>query len=155
MQFIYTRISEDRLMEALAEMPSSLVVAVYDEAIASLRAASEAIARHDIAARFEATAQTAEVVSFLRLSLDHDKGGAIAMNLDRLYAFVVAQLPLLNSQNDAAIAAGLLAILEPLRAGWAELDARIREELARAEGVPEVYQISAAAGAEAKVARAG
>jgi flagellar protein FliS len=155
MQFIYTRISEDRLMEALAEMPSSLVVAVYDEAIASLRAASEAIARHDIAARFEATAQTAEVVSFLRLSLDHDKGGAIATNLDRLYAFVVSQLPLLNSQNDAAIAAGLLAILEPLRAGWAELDARIREELARAEGVPEVYQISAAAGAEAKVARAG
>jgi len=155
MRFMYTKVSEDRLAEALEDMPSSLVVIVYDEAVASLRAALEAIERHDIAARFEATAQTAETVSFLRMSLDHDKGGAIAANLDRLYAFVVAQLPLLNARNDSDIATGLIAVLEPLRAGWRELDARIREELARAEGVSEIYRLGMAAVPEAKVARAG
>lgn len=155
MRFIYTDVSEDRLAEALEDMPSSLVVIFYDEAIASLHAALEAIGRQDIAARFEATAQTAEAVSFLRVSLDHDKGGAIAANLDRLYAFVVAQLPLLNARNDAGIAKGLIAVLEPLRAGWCELDARIREELARAEGVSEIYHLGMAADPAAKVARAG
>ena len=155
MRFIYTKVSEDRLAEALKDMPSSLVVIVYDEAVASLRAALEAIERQDIAARFEATVQTAEAVSFLRVSLDHDKGGAIAENLDRLYAFVVAQLPLLNAHNDANIATGLIAVLEPLRAGWRELDARIRDELARAEGPPEIYHLGVAADSEVKVARAG
>jgi flagellar protein FliS len=155
MRFIYTRISEDRLLEAIEEMPSSLVIAVYDEAIASLRAAADAIALGDIAARCDATVQTAEVVSFLRLSIDHENGGAIAANLDRLYAFVVAQLPLLNARNDAGIAAGLIAVLEPLRSGWCELDSRIREELARAENMPEVYRITAAPAADAKIARAG
>jgi flagellar secretion chaperone FliS len=155
MRFIYTKVSEARLTEAIKEMPSSLVVIVYDEAVASLRAAIEAIARQDVSARCEATTQTAEFVSFLRMSLDHDKGGAIAANLDRLYAFVVAQLPLLNARNDANIATGLIAVLEPLRAGWSELDARIREELARVECVPDIYHLGMPVGKEAKVARAG
>jgi flagellar protein FliS len=155
MRFKYTSVSIDQIARDMEEMPSALVVAVYDEAIASLGAALDAIDRGDIEARCEATVQTAEVLSVLRLALDHRGGGAIAANLDRLYAFVIAQLPLLNARNDAAIAKGLIAVLEPLRDGWAEVDDRIRAELDYAENVLAVHRIAAGAPVEPRLARAG
>jgi flagellar protein FliS len=155
MRFKYTNVSIDQIAKDMEEMPSALVVAVYDEAIASLRAALDAIERLDIEARCDATVQTAEVLSVLRLALDHQGGGAIAANLDRLYAFVIAQLPLLNSRNDAEIAAGLIAVLEPLRAGWAELDDRIRAELDYAENLLAAHAVAVDADRELRAAQVG
>ncbi len=111
-----------------AELPTpieslcGLVVRLYDKAIADLDGAAAAAERGDIVARFQATAAAAEIIAQLQLALDHDIGGEIADNLDRLYGFILTQLPLVNLDNDAALARRLGDLLRPLRQSWIELD---------------------------------
>lgn len=101
-----------------------LVVRLYDKAIGDLEAAALAAERNDIVARFQATADAAEIIAQLQLALDHGVGGQIADNLDRLYGFVLTQLPMVNLDNDAALARRLGDLLRPLRQSWIELDRR-------------------------------
>ncbi len=99
-----------------------LVVRLYDTAVAEFEGAAEAAERNDIVARFQATSVAAEIIGKLQLALDHDIGGQIADNLDRLYGFILSQLPLVNLDNDAALARRLGDLLQPLRQSWMELD---------------------------------
>ncbi len=99
-----------------------LVVRLYDTAIAEFEGAAEAAERNDIVARFQATSVAAEIIAQLQLALDHDIGGEIAGNLDRLYGFILTQLPMVNLDNDAALARRLGDLLRPLHQSWMELD---------------------------------
>ncbi len=99
-----------------------LVVRLYDKAIGDLEGAALAAERNDIVARFQATADAAEIIAQLQLALDHGAGGQIADNLDQLYSFILVQLPMVNFDNDAALARRLGDLLRPLRQSWIELD---------------------------------
>ncbi len=99
-----------------------LVVRLYDMAIDELNGAAEAAERGDIVARFQATSVAADIVAQLQIALDHSIGGEIAGNLDRLYGFILTQLPMVNLDNDAALARNLGDLLRPLRQSWIELD---------------------------------
>lgn len=100
----------------------ALVVRLYDKAIGDLDGAAAAAEQGDIVARFQATAAAAEIIVQLQLALDHDIGGQIADSLDRLYGFILTQLPLVNLDNDATLARSLGDLLRPLRQSWVELD---------------------------------
>lgn len=115
------------------DYPCRLIVILYDEAIASLRAAITAIESNDIEARCKATAQVTEVISQLYLSLDMEQGGEIADNLSRIYNLVITQMTLVNFSNDATLAAQMIDLLLPLRDSWFELDERIRGSVEIAE----------------------
>jgi flagellar protein FliS len=130
---MYQTISKETLEELCQDFPSRLVVMLYDEAIASLEAAIEAVGRGDIEARFNATAHTAEVISQLYLALDMEQGGVIAENLSAIYNFVLGQLPELNFRNDPAVAEQAIMLLRPIRDSWFELDERIRAGVADSE----------------------
>lgn len=130
---MFETISIETLEELTRSFPSRLVVMLYDEAIASLETAADAISRADIEGRFNATARTAEIVSQLYLSLDMENGGAIAEGLAGVYNFVLTQLPAINFRNDATIARRLIDLLKPLRASWFELDERIHAAVADSE----------------------
>jgi flagellar protein FliS len=99
-----------------------LVVKLYDLAIESFEAAAAAAERNDIVARFQATSDAADVIAQLQMALDHSLGGEIAQNLDQLYGFILTQLPMVNLDNDAALARQLGDLLQPLRQSWIELD---------------------------------
>ena len=127
----------DEAVEPTAPIGSlcELVVCLYDKAIAEFESAAEAAERNDIVARFQATSVAAEIVAQLQLALDHSIGGQIADNLDQLYGFILSQLPLLNLDNDAALARRLGDLLRPLRQSWIELDRQFgRKEDDLAEG---------------------
>ena len=145
-------------METLEELcqafPSRLVVMLYDEAIAGLETAKDAIGRGDIEGRCNATTRTAEVISQLYLALDMEQGGAIAENLGGIYNFVLTQLPAINFRNDAQIAEQCIRLLTPIRESWFELDERIRSAVADSESdAPELAAALVASGALA--ARSG
>ena len=123
-------------IEELGEaFPSALVVMLYDEAIANLENAVEAIEKGDIEARFEATAKVADIVSQLYLALDLEQGGEIAENLGGIYNFILTQLPRVNFHDDADMARQAIGLLRPVRESWFELDERIRSEVVDAETV--------------------
>lgn len=109
--------------------PSRLIVMLYDGVIAALDAAIEAIEDGDIAKRCRCTNVAIEVVSYLYMSLDMEKGGAIADNLAKLYRFVIIELGKVNRDNDPNVARGIIAVLQPLYDSWLELDTAMNEPL--------------------------
>ena len=115
------------------DYPCQLIVMLYDEAIAGLRATIAAIESGDIEARCNASARVTEVISQLYLSLDMEQGGEIAENLGRIYNLIIVEMTQVNFSNDATLAAQMLNLLLPLRNSWFGLDERIRGSIEIAE----------------------
>ena len=110
-----------RAQEVMTASPARLVAMLFDRAIASLNDAIEAIQEGDIERRWNANRRAIEIVAHLAMTLDMEKGGQIAQNLDQLYRFVLSLLPQVDLRNDAKPAEDAIRILEPLRTSWHEL----------------------------------
>lgn len=129
----YSGITAESLAGTIEEFPSRMIVALYDEAIASLEAAKSAIRIGDITGRFQATERTADIIAALYCGLDMAEGGRIAENLSVVYELVLRNIALINTANDARVADQAIRLLMPLRSAWAALDERISVEVAAAE----------------------
>src|SRR3546814_4174428 len=68
--------------EVTRSRPTRVVVMLYDEAIASLEAAIEAMQRNAIEERCNRVNVVTEIIATLHMSLDMDKGGEIADQLE-------------------------------------------------------------------------
>ncbi len=107
--------------------PTRVVVMLYDEAIASLKAAIEAMEQNEIEERCNRINVVTEIIGTLHMSLDMDKGGEIAEQLGQLYRFVLAQLIRINISSDDEGAAKIIDLLTPLRDAWEEVDQRMAD----------------------------
>jgi flagellar protein FliS len=107
--------------QIMAASPARLVAMLFDKAISSLNEAIRAIEAGDIEARWRANGRAMEIVTHLWATLDMDKGGAIAANLDQIYKFILNRLPEVDMKNDAAVAREVIGLLEPLRRSWHEV----------------------------------
>lgn len=72
--------------------PVNLVVALYEGALASTRNAKACLESGDIMARGKAITKTVSIVSELLSSLDHEKGGEVSANLQRIYFYLHKRL---------------------------------------------------------------
>jgi flagellar protein FliS len=110
--------------ELSAASPAKRVAMLLDRATASLGEVGRAIERGDIQGRWKANNQAVTIIETLWMTLDLEKGGEIAANLDRLYSFMLQHLTLVDLKNDPKPAAAVAALLEPLRRSWHEIAAR-------------------------------
>jgi flagellar protein FliS len=110
--------------QILTASPVKLVFMLYDKAIACLKEAIRAVEAGEIEARCMANARAMEIVAHLRGTLDRQKGGEIAANLDRLYGFILTLLPKIDFNNDAKSAQVAIDLLTPLRDSWQALAAQ-------------------------------
>jgi len=110
--------------ELSAASPAKRVAMLLDRATASLGEVGRAIERGDIQGRWKANNQAVTIIETLWMTLDLEKGGEIATNLDRLYSFMLQHLTLVDLKNDPKPAAAVIALLEPLRRSWHEIAAR-------------------------------
>lgn len=104
--------------------PAKLVSMLYDKVSLSLKEAISAIDSGDIEARWRANARAMEILSHMWSTLDVEKGGEIAQNLDSLFSFMLSRLPEVDFRNDPAPAREVIELLEPLRQSWNELAKR-------------------------------
>lgn len=111
--------------EVTRARPTRVVVMLYDEAIASLAAAIEAMEQNHIEERCNRVNVVTEIIGTLHMSLDLENGGEIAEQLGSLYRFVLAQLIRINIHSDAKGAAKVIDLLAPLRDAWDEVDMRL------------------------------
>jgi flagellar protein FliS len=132
---MFVKMPIDKIEEISEAFPSQLIVILYDEAISSLLAATDAISRGDIEARFNATSRTADVIAELYVSLDMEMGGEIATILAAIYSHILTQLPQINFSNDIMVAEQVIDLLRPIRDSWFELDERIRSNVEDAEAL--------------------
>lgn len=125
--------------ELSAASPAKKVAMLIDRAIQALNEAIRAIDRGDIQGRWTANNQAGTIIETLWMTLDLEKGGEIAANLERLYSFMLQHLTQVDLRNDPKPAAEVIKLLEPLRRSWHELahnEARAAQAAAPQPGGP-------------------
>lgn len=100
--------------------PAQLVLMLYDGALVRLEIAGTAIAADDLDAAHTAMVKAQRIVDELHVTLDTERGGAIAQHLGELYAYCSRRLVDANISKDAAIVVEVAGLLRGLRDAWNE-----------------------------------
>jgi len=95
-----------------------LIVLLYEGAIRFLKQASAALKDKDYAEKGNYINKAIAVIQELNISLDMEGGGEIAMNLRRLYLFMVRYLTEANMNRDPGRIQDVIRLLEDLNEGW-------------------------------------
>ena len=108
-----------------------LIKMMFDALIDSLVLAEAHIQRNDITGKWESISRASKIVLGLQSSLDHEKGGELAANLDELYAYVSRRLIHANANNDPAIIAELRGLMIEIRQAWATIQPPVDASVSR------------------------
>lgn len=114
--------------------PHRLILLLLNGALDKLRAARTAMARNNIAAKGSNITWAMSIIDGLRASLNHERGGKIAANLDALYDYMTRTLVSANLHNDDLKLAEVERLLGEIRAGWKGIEAQVER------GRPSVVQ---------------
>ena len=105
-----------------AATPHQLVNLLFKGAGDRIRQAQGCMARRDIEGRCKAINACVEILMGLQMSLDHEKGGEIAANLDGLYDYMQRRLYRANADDDAGPLAEVSDLLNILSSAWHTID---------------------------------
>lgn len=99
--------------------PHKLVSLLYGELLNQIARARGAIARKEIGEKGQAIGHAVRIIEEgLAVSLDMQSGGAIAVNLRDVYAYIVQRLTMANLKSDDAMLSECARLVETLREGW-------------------------------------
>lgn len=107
--------------------PHRLVQMLMDGALSRIAAAAGHIERREVALKGAAIGQAISIIGGLQGSLDLEKGGDIATNLDRLYDYMTRRLTEANIENDAAKLQEVRGLLAEIKGAWDELPEKLGE----------------------------
>ena len=119
-----TDISKYLTQEVMTASPAKLVSMLYGKVVLSLRECIAAVESGNIEGRWRANARAMEIITHMWSTLDVEKGGEIARNLESLFSFMLTRLPEVDIRNDAEPAREVIGLIEPLRDAWRELARR-------------------------------
>ena len=98
--------------------PGQVLIMLYEGAIQHLRKAAEAMDRKDVAAKCRHIGKAHDIVNELCATLNHEVGGDIARDLERLYNYMGSQLVKANMENNKESVLQVAKLLETLLSGW-------------------------------------
>lgn len=101
--------------------PHKLVELLYGGLAEALTAARGAVERGELAVKAAAVSKAAGIIDALRGSLDLERGGEVAANLERLYDYMGRLLTRANLHGDVHALREMLSINETLRNAWAAI----------------------------------
>ena len=101
--------------------PAETVLMLYDGMIKFLRAAIERLEQGDVEEKAKLIEKAVNIIDYLQSCLDKEKGGEIAVNLDRLYGYMMIQLTEANLKNDRVKIDDVIILIQPIRDAWAEI----------------------------------
>lgn len=104
--------------EIAGASPHRLVEMLMDGALARIARAQVHLERGEIAEKGRAVGLAIQIIDGLRASLDMERGGEIAANLDRLYDYMLRRLLEANLANSAEMLAEVTGLLQQIRSGW-------------------------------------
>lgn len=103
--------------------PLELTAMLYDAAVRHATIAAEAARRRDIAARRDAVSRTLAIIDELQGTLNMEAGGAIAVELDRLYSWMTIRLTDATLRQEVGPIVEVCRVLEILRDAWRQISA--------------------------------
>ncbi len=97
------------------------LVLVYTTLLNQLMQAQGYMERQMWAAKGETVGRCLDIFTCLQSSLNHDRGGAIAGNLDELYRYCMLRLLQASRANEPAIIAEIVNLVKTLKSAWDEI----------------------------------
>ncbi|MHA6847888.1 flagellar export chaperone FliS [Ralstonia syzygii] len=102
--------------------PHRLIAMLFEGARSAINLALAAMQRGDVLAKVRAFDKAISIIGQgLQASLDRQRGGEIAEQLDALYDYMLRRLLVANATNDVAILDEVDRLLMPLQEAWAEI----------------------------------
>jgi flagellar protein FliS len=98
--------------------PHRLVQMLFDGALDKVVKARGYMVHGNVAAKGEHTSMAISIITGLRMSLDEERGGAIAANLRALYEYMERRLLEGNIRNDVSAFDEVVDLLRQLKSGW-------------------------------------
>jgi flagellar protein FliS len=117
--------------------PGKLIVMLYDGAIRFLTLATDRLDKRDAFGANQNMIKGKSIIAELMASLNLEKGGEIASNLQRLYAYMFNQLVDANVGKDGGRVHHVIDLLKELRTGWQSIPAASKAD-PKAEGKPAI-----------------
>lgn len=101
--------------------PHRIIQMLVEGALAKIATAKGCVERGDVAEKSKQITWGMDIIQGLRSSLDAEKGGEIASNLDSLYEYMGRKLLEANVSNDTVILDEVSALLSEIKAGWDDI----------------------------------
>ncbi|HRP35572.1 MAG TPA: flagellar export chaperone FliS [Gammaproteobacteria bacterium] len=98
--------------------PERLVQLMLEGALDRVSLARGDMENGQIAAKGERIGKAISLVEGLRATLDHERGGELAGNLDALYEYISRRLTEANLRNDVAILDEVSRLLREIKQAW-------------------------------------
>lgn len=121
----------------LGASPVQLVIRLYEKMIDDLRRVSDAIEKNDIPLRTDRIKHTIVILGHLESSLDFEKGGKVARDLEVLYKNLRSRLLHLQFHPSKEGASKIITDLLTVRSAWVQVE--------RAESAPATLGAAASA----------
>jgi flagellar secretion chaperone FliS len=101
--------------------PHRLIVMLMQGVIEKVAAAKGYLQQGNRAEKAQQISWAISILDGLRMSLDKEKGGEIAGNLDDLYGYMEEQLLKANVNDDARILEEVSSLMKTVLSGWMEI----------------------------------
>lgn len=108
--------------------PHRLIQLLMDGALEKIRVAKGVMERHDIPEKVRQINWALSIVDGLRQSLDMEKGGEIAQNLDALYDYIQRRIVVANMENDPRILDEVAGLLIEIKTAWDAVPEILKKE---------------------------
>jgi flagellar secretion chaperone FliS len=117
--------------------PLTQVVMLYDGAIKFLSLTAQDIENKDIVAKAEHSNRALDIIHYLQSILDFDRGGSVAVSLDKLYRSVAVLILRASAELDPKLMRRAAELLKPVRDAWEANAQNSRAPIASLESVLE------------------
>jgi len=127
-------IQDYRRTSVVTADPKRLVLMCYEGAIDNLKLVKQKLIEKDYEAKSKALIKAQDIINELLCSLDFEKGGPIAKNLDSLYNYMLRRILHADIKKDIRTIDEVIEMLNELKFAWEEIfykqDKNIEPDLA-------------------------
>lgn len=106
--------------------PYQVIQLMLDALLSRIAEATGHIERGEVAAKGEKIGKALGIIESLLLGLDKERGGDIALNLERLYDYVSRTLLKANLENRVDLLKEVSSLLREIKLGWDGIAAEVR-----------------------------
>lgn len=101
--------------------PHRLITLLYEGALERIAVAKGALQRGEIAFKGQKIGEAINILDGLLASLDQEKGGELAQNLEELYLYMQRRLLEANLNNDIVILDEISGLVESIKNAWVSI----------------------------------
>jgi flagellar protein FliS len=108
--------------------PHRLIQILMEGALEKIHIAKGLMERHDIPEKVSHIDWALSIIDGLRQSLDLEKGGEIAKNLESLYDYIQRRIIIANMENNPQILDEVASLLVEIKSAWDAVPEIIKKE---------------------------